>query len=76
MLVALIVFLEFVIFSVLWLFPVVPWVGLQFVIAVFPDHIHLLLQAMYLRLQTSRSISTTEIYLLYIGQTACKSDIW
>ena len=27
---------------VVWLFPVVPWVCLQFVIVVFPDHIHLL----------------------------------
>ena len=28
--------------SVLWLFLTVPWVGLQCVIAVFPDHSHLL----------------------------------
>ena len=27
---------------VLWLFPMVPWVGLQCVIVVFPDHTHLL----------------------------------
>ena len=27
----------------LWLFLTVPWVGLQCVIVVFPDHIHLLL---------------------------------
>ena len=27
---------------VLWLFPTVPWVGLQCVIVVFPDHTHLL----------------------------------
>ena len=27
---------------VVWLFSVVPWVGLQFVIVVFPDHTHLL----------------------------------
>ena len=26
----------------LWLFHTVPWVGLQYVIAVFPDHTHLL----------------------------------
>ena len=26
----------------LWLFFMVPWVGLQFVIVVFPDHAHLL----------------------------------
>ena len=29
--------------SVLWLFLKVPWVGLQCVIVVFPDHTHLLL---------------------------------
>ena len=29
--------------SVLWLFLMVPWVGLQCVIVVFPDHTHLLL---------------------------------
>ena len=28
--------------SVLWLFLMVPWVGLQCVIVVFPDHTHLL----------------------------------
>ena len=27
---------------VVWLFLVVPWVSLQFVIVVFPDHTHLL----------------------------------
>ena len=29
--------------NVLWLFLTVPWVDLQFVIVVFPDHTHLLL---------------------------------
>ena len=28
--------------AVLWLFLAVPWVSLQFVIVVFPDHTHLL----------------------------------
>ena len=28
--------------NVLWIFPTVPWVGLQGVIVVFPDHAHLL----------------------------------
>ena len=28
--------------NVLWLFLMVPWVDLQFVIVVFPDHTHLL----------------------------------
>ena len=30
--------------NVLWLFLTVPWVGLQCVIAVFPDHTHLLFE--------------------------------
>ena len=28
--------------DILWLFLIVPWVGLQYVIVVFPDHTHLL----------------------------------
>ena len=32
----------FVTLNVLWLFLTVPWVGLQYVIVVFPDHTHLL----------------------------------
>ena len=28
--------------NVLWLFLTVPWVGMQYVIVVFPDHTHLL----------------------------------
>ena len=31
--------------KVLWLFLKVPWVGLQYVIVVFPDHTHLLFYA-------------------------------
>ena len=27
---------------IVWLFPAIPWVCLQFVIVVFPDHTHLL----------------------------------
>ena len=30
--------------NVLWLYLTVPWVGLQFVALVFPDHTHLLFQ--------------------------------
>ena len=30
--------------NVLYLFLMVPWVGLQYVIVVFPDHTHLLLE--------------------------------
>ena len=33
---------------VVWLFLAVPWVSLQFVIVVFPDHTHLLFQKIYI----------------------------
>ena len=32
--------------KVLWLFLAVPWVGLQFVFVVFPDHAHLLFMSL------------------------------
>ena len=35
--------------NVLWLFLTVPWVGLQYVILVFPDHFHLLLDTIILK---------------------------
>ena len=41
--IAFIVFLNIVTVDVLCLFLTVPWIGLQCVIVVFPDHIHLLL---------------------------------
>ena len=34
--------------DVLWLFLMVLWVGLQFVVVVFPDHTHLLFYLSYL----------------------------
>ena len=44
--------------SVVWLFLVVPWVCLQFVIVVFPDHTHLLfyrrcIQSTYIKILVS-----------------------
>ena len=33
--------------GVLWLFLAVPWVGLQYVIVIFPDHTHLLFAQYY-----------------------------
>ena len=35
---------------VVWLFLAVPWVCLQFVILVFPDHTHLLVMVMLIQL--------------------------
>ena len=37
--------------SVLWFFLIVPWVGLQCMIVVFPDHTHLLFGTMVCRFQ-------------------------
>ena len=34
--------------NVLWLFLMVPWVGLRCVIVVYPDHTHLLFNAFYI----------------------------
>ena len=39
---AIIVLQMYVTINVLWLFLTVPWVGLQYVSVVFPDHTHLL----------------------------------
>ena len=38
---------------VLWLFLTVPWVGLQCVIVVFPDHTHLLFVPTLTKLETA-----------------------
>ena len=35
--------------NVLWLFLMVPWVGLQCVIVVFPDHTHLFFYTIFIR---------------------------
>ena len=35
--------------DVVWLFLVVPWVGLQYVIVVFPDHTHLLFKCLSMK---------------------------
>ena len=44
--------------NVLWLFLTVPWVGLQCVIVVFPDHTHLLFNL------DSATITTLVRYLI------------
>ena len=41
--------------NVLWLFITVPWVGLQFVIMVFPDHTHLLFNIFFCKKWRPRS---------------------
>ena len=47
--------------NVLCLFLTVPWVGLQFVFVVFPDHTHLLFQ---LNNVNSSSLLQEELYIL------------
>ena len=42
--------------NVLWLFLTVPWVGLQCVIVVFPDHTHLLFYSTYFRKMNSLNL--------------------
>ena len=39
---------------VLWLFLMVPWVGLQYLIGVFPDPAHLLFVTVYVKAQMAR----------------------
>ena len=39
--------------NVLWLFLTVPWVGLPYVIVVFPDHTHLLFDLYFMMLYPS-----------------------
>ena len=57
--------------GVLWLFLNVPWVGLQSVIVVFPDHAQLLFGTMVGRFQQRGRIAKIvnvqcQIYLKYI----------
>ena len=44
-LVALLILSSWCLLIVVWLFLAIPWVCLQFVIAVFPDHTYLLFQS-------------------------------
>ena len=46
---------------VVWLFLAVPWVSLQFVIVVFPDHTHLLLLSGNEIWRKSRAITLVKI---------------
>ena len=48
--------------NVLWLFLTMPWVGLQCVIVVFPDHTHLLLDTS----KFSRSVITVDLSITHM----------
>ena len=56
--------------SVLWLFLTVPWVGMQCVIVVFPDHTHLLF------LQSSRSWLLNSICRAALFVFLCFTVLW
>ena len=45
--------------NVMWLFLTVLWVGLQYVIVVFPDHTHLLFGSFYSNLHHTLNIGNT-----------------
>ena len=50
---------------VVWLFLVVPWVCLQFVIVVFPDHTHLIVLG-----------SEYPLYIIYMKHTTGDLETW
>ena len=50
---------------VVWLFLVVPWVCLQFVIVVFPDHTHLIVLG-----------SEYPLYIIYMNHKTGDLETW
>ena len=42
-----------------WFFLTLPWVGLQYVIVVFPDHTHLLFSAKSYKMLTNKKVSAS-----------------
>ena len=51
--------------NVLWLFLTVPWVGLQCVIVVFPDHIHLRFYLHNVHVERTAAEATGELNAVY-----------
>ena len=49
--------------NVLWLFLMVPWVGLQYVMVVFPDHTHLLFNETEYCVSKYFSINGTQVLI-------------
>ena len=64
-LVALLSLSSWCLLMVVWLFLVVPWVCLQFVIVVFPDHTHLLFLG-----------SEYPLYILYMNHKTADLETW
>ena len=54
--------------NVLWLYLIVSWVGLQYVIVVFPDHTHLLfpMKFQYPFLQISKGGRSSKAYAIFL----------
>ena len=65
--------------NVLWLFLTVPWVGLQCVIVVFPDHTHLLFKVSLMRLKWLKLASLTQEFAhltLSLTIRFCDEDVF
>ena len=71
-------YISIVAINVLWLFLAVPWVGLQCVIVVFPDHIHLLFALIHIDRKCfkdwSQSSSNTKPEKSYLETIDVKGD--
>ena len=52
-------------YCVLWLFLTVLWVGLQYVIVVFPDHTHLLLGILEFIFNMKHNFSETSYFSVF-----------
>ena len=58
--------------NVMWLFLTVPWVGLQFVIVVFPDHTHLLL----VRIEAELTFLQDVLLVVTVNMKPCRYIFW
>ena len=47
--------------NILWFFLTVPWIGLQYVIVVFPDHTHLLLHEAHHHFWLHKSAAPSDV---------------
>ena len=56
--------------NVLWLFLAVPWVGLQCLIVVFPDHTHFLL----VRIEAELGLKNSTRPLIFMSASGCRAS--
>ena len=57
---------------VVWLFVVVPWVCLQIVIVVFPDHTHLLFFMLIIDRRAGESLKVTRVCVECRSRSSCQ----